>query len=243
MLHQALVDCKASLDTQAMLDKDLTSTKLARALAVGFMTWLDRQADVNGATTKAEFARQVQALSGRPCSPQTVASWFKTGRMDKFWLPFVEEVLGVSLGFGRAVQLPLAAVPGKGYPDIPGVAHDLSQARNTESLPRVRWEELMSADLSQPFELEVVDDALAPEIFQGCIALLDPARPPEPAWPVLVRDRDGNHYLRDYEAGAGGRWSAVARARGYSALESESHGLTIVAAMDGYKRPRPLIRE
>lgn len=120
---------------------------------------------------------------------------------------------------------------------IEGVAHDMSQARNTESLPRMKWEDLMTADLSRPFELVVIDDALAPEIFKGCIALLDPKRHPEPAWPVLVRDRDGNHYLRDYEAGAGDRWSAVARARGFSPMDSETYGLKIVAAMEGYKRP------
>ncbi|RTL40542.1 MAG: XRE family transcriptional regulator [Burkholderiales bacterium] len=119
-----------------------------------------------------------------------------------------------------------------------GVAHDLSQARNTESLPRIRWEDLMTADLSRPFELEVIDDALAPEIFKGCVALLDPQRAPEPAWPVLVRDRDGNHYLRDYEAGSAGRWSAVARTRGFAPLDSETYGLQIIAAMDGYKRPK-----
>jgi len=118
------------------------------------------------------------------------------------------------------------------------VAHDLSQARNTESLPRVKWEELMTADLSRPFELEVIDDALAPEIFRGCVALLAPDREPEPAWPVLVRTRDGSHFLRDYEAGTSGRWRAVARARGYAPLDSEIDGLVIVAAMEGYKRPR-----
>lgn len=100
----------------------------------------------------------------------------------------------------------------------------------------------MTADLNRPFELEVMDDALGPEIFKGCIALLDPHRAPEPAWPVLVRDRDGNHYLRDYEAGPGGRWSAVARSRGYQPMESEEFGLTIIAAMEGYRRPRPADR-
>jgi hypothetical protein len=211
-----------------MLEKEETSTKLARALAAGFAAWADRQVDENQPSTKAEFARQCQALAGKTCSPQTVASWFKTGRMDKSWLPIVEEVLGVALGFGRAIQGP-----------IPGVALDMSQARNSESPPKTRWEDLMTADLSRPFELDVIDDALAPEIFMGCTALLDPSRAPEPAWPVLVRDRDGNHYLRDFEAGPGGRWSAVARRRGYQPMDSEVFGLTIIAAMEGYRRPRP----
>lgn len=124
---------------------------------------------------------------------------------------------------------------------IRGIAHDMSQARNTESLPRMRWEELMTADLAWPFELEVIDDALAPEIFKGCIALLDPKRPPEPGWPVLVRDSQGHHYLRDYKVGAGSRWGAVPRAaqkEHFDPLDSEAHGLVIIAAMDGYKRPQ-----
>lgn len=110
-----------------MLEKEETATKLARALAAGFATWAERQFDENQPSTKAEFARQCGALAGRTCSPQTVASWFKTGRMDKSWLPVVEEVLGVSLGFGRAIQSPVS-----------GVALDMSQARNSESPPKIR---------------------------------------------------------------------------------------------------------
>jgi len=90
----------------------------------------------------------------------------------------------------------------------------------------------------KPFEIDVIDDALAPEIFTGCIAMMDPDRPPEPAWPVLVRDKHGGVYLRDYEAGPGSSWRAVARARGFRAMDSESDGLVILAAMDGYRRPR-----
>ncbi len=91
---------------------------------------------------------------------------------------------------------------------------------------------------NQPFELDVIDDALAPEIFTGCIAMLDPRRDPEPAWPVLVRDRHGDVYLRDYEAGPGNTWRAVARARGFRPLESEADGLVVLASMEGYRRPR-----
>jgi len=145
---------------------------------------------------------------------------------------------------GLGPEKPATREPAVEHSHLPvrGVAHDMSHARNTESLPRIRWEELMTADLSRPFELEVVDDALAPEIFKGCIALLDPGRTPEAGWPVLVKDRDGNHYLRDYKVGAGTRWSAVPRAaqkEHFDALDNVAHELVIVAAMDGYKRPKP----
>ena len=120
-----------------------------------------------------------------------------------------------------------------------GLAQNLSQARPTLSLSKVTWEELqMGLTPNQPFELDVNDDALAPDIFAGCVAMLDPQRPPEPAWPVLVKDKHGGVYLRDYEAGPGNTWRAVARARGFRPLDSEADGLTILAAMDGYRRPR-----
>lgn len=126
----------------------------------------------------------------------------------------------------------LRADPSAGW-----VAHDLSQARNIVSLPRHIWEGLMDADLSQPFELEVIDDALGPDIFRGCIVRLDPQRKPEAGRPVLVRDREKRHYLRDYQVGPGGRWQAVARQRGYVLLDSEEDGLQLVAVMKGYDWP------
>lgn len=100
----------------------------------------------------------------------------------------------------------------------------------------------MIADLSRPFELEVRDDSLAPDIFRGCIAMMDPGRTPEPGWPVLVRDRNGDHYLRNFKAGAGKRWSAVPRPEQndkFDPLDSETDGLVLIASMDGYRRPPP----
>lgn len=116
-----------------------------------------------------------------------------------------------------------------------GVAHDLSQARNSESLPKVKWEDLMTADLSRPFELEVLDDALADEIVKGSVARFHPAgsRAPIPGRPVLLRDRDGNYYLRDFAQGPGQRWKALARKSGFTPMDSEEHGLEIIAVMKG----------
>ena len=114
------------------------------------------------------------------------------------------------------------------------VAHGLSHWDATVSLPEVKWEELPMADLSQPFQLVVTDDALGPVIYPGCIARFKPNGTPRPGWPVLVRDRTGTHYLRDYVAGPLGRWQAVARTHGFAPLDSEVDGLTVVAVMTGY---------
>jgi hypothetical protein len=146
----------------------------------------------------------------------------------------IAAVLGVS---------PLWLKSGKGpkHPsnagDMPPQAQDVSQARNTMATQRVTWEQLMGADLSRPFELVVTDDALAPDIYRGCIARLDPARQPQAGRPVLVRDAEGRHYRRDYQVGAAGRWQAVARQRGFAPLDSEADGLVVVATMQGVDWP------
>lgn len=113
----------------------------------------------------------------------------------------------------------------------------LAGAVNYADPPLIGWGELVTADFEKPFRLTVQDGALGPLIYAGCIARFEPGRQPEPAWPVLVRDRHGDHYLRYYQAGAGGRWQAVATAPGYMALDSEADGLIIVAVMRGFDRP------
>lgn len=215
----------------AMHRKKLSQSELARRIGIkpqSIQHLLDPKKGAQGSSHTAKMANALDV------SPQ----WLASGEGSHEPVT-IESILIALKDSGVASQISSDHKP-RIFEILRGVAHDMSQARNTESPPKkVRWEDLMTADLSQPFELEVVDDALAPDIFRGCVALLDPARRPEPAWPVLVRDRDGNHYLRDYEAGPGGRWGVVARARGFAALDCEADGLTIVASMHGYKRPPP----
>lgn len=116
----------------------------------------------------------------------------------------------------------------------PPVAHDMSEARNYPSLKTVSWGALHMTDLSQPFLLEVIDGAFGEEIPAGSVMRLEPGLRPRAGWPFLVRDREGRHYLRDYEQGPGSAWRAVARVkRGFAPLESVEHGLTIIAVMRG----------
>lgn len=89
----------------------------------------------------------------------------------------------------------------------------------------------------QPFELEVIDGAFGSEIPPGCIMRMDPLRAPRAGWPVLVKDKHGHHYLRDYQQGAGERWQAVARVRGFAPMDSEEDGLEVVAVMKGVDWP------
>lgn len=92
-------------------------------------------------------------------------------------------------------------------------------------------------DLNSPFELDVIDDALAPEIFKGCVVRLDPRREPAAGKPVLVKDKYGKHYLRYYQPAAGGRWQAVASAPGFVPFDSVEDALQIVATAKGVDWP------
>lgn len=96
---------------------------------------------------------------------------------------------------------------------------------------------LSQCELTEPFSVEVFDDALAPKICKGYLAHFDPQRQPTPGRPILVRDREGRYYMRDYQPGAAGRWQAVARQRGFALLDSETDGLEIVAVMSGFDWP------
>lgn len=134
---------------------------------------------------------------------------------------------------------PLWLANGQGKPPNAALAHVVTESSHIVTPTKIDWGDLMGLELDRPFELVVLDDALAPEIYAGCLAQFDPvdARPPVAGRPVLVRDRDGAHYLRDFQRGPGGRWQAVARQRGFAPLDSESDGLLIVATMKGVTWP------
>ena len=110
----------------------------------------------------------------------------------------------------------------------------MSEAENYPADLTVAWVGLPMADLSRPFKLEVIDGAFGADIPVGSKMRLEPGLKPRAGWPVLVKDKTGKHYLRDYEQGPGDTWRAVARVpRGFAPLDSEEHGLKIVAVMRG----------
>lgn len=153
----------------------------------------------------------------------------------------IESMMKLTPGW---LDTPQSEVPATGETTRPprsGVRTDMAQAmsesRNYSGPPIFTWEELMGADLSRPFELEVVDGAFGAEIPPGCIMRLDPLRAARAGWPVLVKDREGTFYLRDYQEGAGGRWQAVARVRGFAPLDNVDDGLQVIATMKGVDWP------
>lgn len=95
----------------------------------------------------------------------------------------IEAMLKLTPGW---LDTPQSEVPATGdwLPPESGGPVDLAQAmsesHNYSDPPNLQWGALMTADLNRPFELDVIDDALAPEIFRGCKVRLDPNRQPLP---------------------------------------------------------------
>lgn len=112
-------------------------------------------------------------------------------------------------------------------PAAPGEPRDILH------VTRVDWGDWVAVDLSARFEVELPNDALAPEYPKGVVMRFDPGRERRAGWPCIVKDAAGHFHVRDYEEGFGGAWRAVARSRGFAPLDSEAHGLVFVASMFG----------
>jgi hypothetical protein len=97
-----------------MLDEGTTAQRLQKKLDAAFDRW---RAKAPG-RSKAQLARECAAAAQRPCTPQTVNSWFKTGRMDKLWLPVLEGIFGEPLGFGSELKLSIIRETNTA-PDLP----------------------------------------------------------------------------------------------------------------------------
>jgi hypothetical protein len=129
----ALVDQASAAENPAMLDKQETTERVKAGLQAAFNAWSRENPAVH---TKAELARRCEKAAGRKCTPQTVSGWFKTGRMDKLWLPVLEEILGASLGFSvdAGVEWPFSTITPKQYKSLSPDVHAMVEAMLLQAL-------------------------------------------------------------------------------------------------------------
>ena len=92
----------------------------------------------------------------------------------------------------------------------------------------------MARELPPAFELEVRDDSMAPLVMPGQVARFKTGRAVTPGKRVLVKDKDGNVYIREYRLKRGDHWQAVAlNDKHYLPLDSVEDGLEVLAVMTG----------
>lgn len=112
------------------------------------------------------------------------------------------------------------------------VAHELSHF-SPQHVPLVTWGDNMLNGKTPIFWTKLPDDSMAPRAPAGKLVCFDATMKPQPGDGVLVRDRAGGFYFRQYKAGPVGRWTAHAINPGYEPLDSERDGLEVVAVLKG----------
>lgn len=96
----------------------------------------------------------------------------------------------------------------------------------------------MAAEPLPEFETQLPDNAMAPEAPKGTRVIFITGTEPEPGDWVLIRDRAGLYYCREYRQLRPGQWEAHARNPGFLPMESERDGLHVVAVFDGIRGRR-----
>lgn len=105
--------------------------------------------------------------------------------------------------------------------------------------PALTWEQLMQAEkLPSLFRVSLVDNALADELHAGDEVVIDTTANAAAGDFVVVRDRDGQLYVRMYRERRAGEWSAHAMNPAFEPMESVRDGLTVVGVVVEERRKR-----
>jgi phage repressor protein C with HTH and peptisase S24 domain len=118
------------------------------------------------------------------------------------------------------------------------VAHEVSHPKYNHAPKQIAWGALMSSSLGPEFQTELVDQAMAPELPAGSRVILLTGVNPEAGDFILVSDRHGNHYLREYRVLRPGVWQAHALNSAFLPLDHDRDGLKILAVYDGVRGRR-----
>lgn len=99
-------------------------------------------------------------------------------------------------------------------------------------VPTISWESLVdTVALPEVFKLPASDASMAPKVPPGTMVEFTRHLVPRPGDGVLVKDRDGHHYLRLYRERRPGHWEAYAINESYRPLDSIADGLEVVAVL------------
>lgn len=179
---------------------------------------------------QAEFAKRLG------CSPGAIGNWEKDTRLPSSdMLMRLAEMLGVReewLYYGT----PPRVDGGQKLPDSGPRSPIFSDGNRIQIIatPVLEWEEVAMMDLPREFRLVMQDGAMAPQFKEGSVLLFSTqeghARPLDT---VLVADKSGNAYCRQYQQRTPEHWQAAALAPGYQPLDSERDGLRVLAIMVG----------
>lgn len=111
-----------------------------------------------------------------------------------------------------------------------GLAHlpILSPATVT---PSHKWGDIVPTSTPDVFSVALPDDSMAPDLPKGSVITFAAATTAKSGEGVLLTDKDGSMYFRQYRARTATAWQAVAKNPDYLPLDSVIDGLTVIAVM------------
>lgn len=183
----------ARTENKAMLEN--TADVIRARLAAAFDKWQG----TDRSRTKKHFAELCSAASGYPCTPQTVNSWFKTGRMDKKWLPVIASVLGVDLlGSGATFTSNVEPAPelkkSRRVP-VTGTVKAGDDGHLVQDFVPDGWVEYWTGD-PQAYALRIKGDSMHPRYRAGEFVVITPSIEAQPGRDVVVRLKNGKCLLK-----------------------------------------------
>lgn len=139
-------------------------------------------------------------------------------------------------GIGPSIRRRLdAAFPGwmDLHHSIPGMDHNMS-LRIRDTPPKIEWGVVRKMDrMTSTFEVELIDDAMAPKAPAGTQVRFRSATQSSPGDAVLVRDARGEIHFREHRARADGSWTAYAFNPAFPSLHSIDDGLLVIGVAVG----------
>lgn len=153
--------------------------------------------------------------------------------------PRAAKALARAFGNGRPADWfdtpPHQPAPKTGAPQPNAPMAQMLSHLSPTMLRIVTWETLMQGEpLPEVFILKAPDDALAPDVRAGAEIIWSTAKKPKLGSPIIVRDRRGHIYMRRLHEGVSpGHFVAASLNPAYRTLDSDEHGLQLVAVWHG----------
>ncbi|MEE9871577.1 MAG: S24 family peptidase [Delftia lacustris] len=223
---------------------DNTADLIRARLSAAFDKWV--ASDLT--RTKKQLAQLCQDALGVPCTPQTVNGWFKTGRMDKKWIPVLADVLGVNLLSGNDgppfdANVRPAAVGMRAYPVISKIQAGRVKERTAPYEPGDGYAVVFGDDDASPwaFFLEIEGDSMLPDFNEGDLALIDPEVVPRPGDYVAAKNSKRESTFKKYRVRGitdNGHeiFELVPLNPDYPVIRSDEHQLVVIGTMIEHRR-------
>lgn len=218
---------------------DLIRTRLSDA----FNRWVAEDLT----RTKKQLAQLCQDALGSPCTPQTVNGWFKTGRMDKKWIPVLAGILSVDLLGGGVAPFDANAKPAsvgmRAYPVISRIQAGRVREMVSPYEPGDGYAIVYGDDDASPwaFFVEIEGDSMLPEFNEGDLALIDPEVVPRPGDYVAARNTKMESTFKKYRVRGiteNGQeiFELVPLNPDYPVMRSDEHHLMVIGTMVEHRR-------